>query len=534
MSAAPSAAAEALPSAASGGADAGASKWAIAVAVSLGALLEIVDTSIVNVALPQMQATLGATLTQVSWVITSYAIANVIILPLAAWLGDRFGKKRYFLFSLVGFTAASILCGLSTSLPMLVVARLLQGLTGGGLLSKAQAILFETFPREEQAMAQAFFGAIVIAGPTIGPTLGGYLVTNYDWQWIFFINLPIGILAVALVSMFLPNDDLAERSKTPVDFTAILLLAIGLGSLQTFLEEGNSEDWFDSDLIRLMAIGMVVGIGAFVYRTLRSKTPVVDLRVLRYRSLSAGSTLGVVVGASLYGALFAIPIFAQNQLHYTAEQTGLLLLPGALASAATMQVGGLLSRRMDPRILLVAGMTILTAALVWLATCLSPLTGEDDLFWPLIVRSVGTVFMFLPLQLAAIGPVAREDIAAATGLFNLMRQLGGSIGVAALATLLDRRMVYHKAMLVEHVVSNDPSTVERVSGLTQSMLAHGFPPEIAHQKALGLLDAAVSVQSSILSFSDTFWATAALVVISVPLVFLLGKPPAGVVVSGGH
>jgi DHA2 family multidrug resistance protein len=469
----------------------------------------------------------------VSWVITSYAIANVIILPLAAWLGHRFGKKRYFLFSLVGFTCASILCGVSTSLPMLVIARLLQGLTGGGLLSKAQAILFETFPREEQAMAQAFFGAIVIAGPTIGPTLGGYLVTNYAWQWIFFINLPIGILAVTLVSALLPDDDPADRVKEPVDFTAIALLAIGLGCLQTFLEEGNAEDWFDSTLIRLMAIGMVIGIGAFVSRTLKSKTPVVDLRVLRYRSLSAGSALAVVVGASLYGALFAIPIFAQNQLHFTAEQTGFMLLPGALAAAVTMQVGGLLSRRMDPRFLLVVGMMILTGALVWLASVLSPLTGEDDLFWPLIVRSVGTVFMFLPLQLAAIGPVAREDIAAATGLFNLMRQLGGSIGVAALASLLDQRIAFHRAMVVEHVVSNDPHTVERVGGLTQSMLAHGFPPEVAHQKALGIIDALVNGQSAVLAFSDTFWATAALVLLSLPLVFLLGKPAAGGFSGGG-
>jgi len=501
----------------------GSNKWGVAVAVALGALIEIVDTSIVNVALPDMQATLGATLTQVSWVITSYAIANVIVLPLAAWLGHRFGRKRYFIFSLVGFTAASVLCGLSTSLPMLVVARLLQGLTGGGLIAKAQAILFETFPKEEQASAQAFFGAIVIAGPAIGPTLGGYLVTNYAWQWIFFINVPIGILAISLVTLLLPEDDPSARSTTRVDFLAIGLLAVGLGSLQTFLEEGHAEDWFDSNLVRLVSVGAVVGLGAFVVRVLRSDAPVVDLRVLRHSSLAAGSVLAVVVGASLYGALFAIPIFAQTQLHYTAEQTGLLLLPGALASAATMQVGGRLLRRVRPRSLLVAGASILVVALLWLAETLTPLAGEGDLFWPLIVRAVGTVFMFLPLQLAAIAPVPREEIAAATGLFNLMRQLGGSIGVALLATALDARIAFHRAMLAEHVVSTDPRTLARVQELTAGFAQRGFSSEVAHQQALALLDGTVTRQASVLAFADTFWMTAGVVALALPLIFMLGR-----------
>src|SRR6478735_8473226 len=279
-------------------------KWGVAFAVALGALLEIVDTSIVNVALTPMQATLGATLAQVSWVVSAYGIANVIILPLSAWLGHRFGKKNYFLFSLVGFTLASILCGLSTSLLMLVIARILQGLTGGGLLAKAQAILFETFPKEEQATAQGLFGAVVIAGPAIGPTLGGYLVTNIDWRWIFFINVPLGILAVFMVMNYMPKDPERSQVKASVDWTSIALLAIGIGSLQAFLEEGNSEDWFESKLVIALAIAAVIGTFTFIRRQLRSTAPVVDLSVLRYRSLWAGSLLSVVVGMALYGALF--------------------------------------------------------------------------------------------------------------------------------------------------------------------------------------------------------------------------------------
>ncbi|MET0594202.1 MAG: DHA2 family efflux MFS transporter permease subunit, partial [Polyangiaceae bacterium] len=270
-------------------------KWLIAIAVALGALMEVVDTSIVNVALSEMQASLGATMTQMSWIVSSYAIANVIILPLSAWLGARFGKKRYFIFSLVGFTAASALCGLSTSLWSLTAARLLQGLFGGGLLAKAQAFLFETFSREEQASAQGFFGAVVIAGPVIGPTLGGYIVTHLGWRWIFFINLPVGVAAVAMCVATLPVDG-PKNARQPIDWLSIGLLALGLGAFQTFLEEGYTEDWFDSTLITVSAIVAVFALILFVVRQLDSEHPVVDLRVLRHRSLAAGSVLSVTLG----------------------------------------------------------------------------------------------------------------------------------------------------------------------------------------------------------------------------------------------
>ncbi|HEY2734939.1 MAG TPA: DHA2 family efflux MFS transporter permease subunit, partial [Polyangiales bacterium] len=383
-------------------------KWAVAVAVATGALMEIIDTSIVNVALTDVQSALGATLTQVSWVVSSYAVANVIILPLSAWLGTRFGKKRYFVFSMIGFTLASALCGMATSLTMLVIARTLQGLTGGGLLAKAQAFLYETFPREEQAMAQGFFGAIVIAGPVIGPTLGGFITTNLDWRWVFYVNVPVGIGAVFLCLRALPAD-IEERDSSRVDWLAIALLAIGLGSMQTVLEEGNTEDWFDSPMIVALSLSTVIGLIVFVWRSLTAENPVVDLRVLRYRSLWAGSILSIVVGIALYGALFAIPIFAQSILHFTAQQTGLLLLPGALASAVAMPIAARVVRKVDPRMMLVVGGLILVLAL-WQFTALSPLTGEGDLFVPLIVRSIGTVCMFLPLNLATIGPIPKQDV----------------------------------------------------------------------------------------------------------------------------
>ncbi len=510
-----------------------ANKWAIAVAVAVGALLEVIDTSIVNVALTDMQAALGATLSQVSWVVSAYGIANVIILPLSAWLGDRFGKKRYFVFSLVGFVVASAACGLATTLPALVVARVLQGLTGGGLLAKAQAILFETFPREEQAMAQGFFGAIVIAGPAIGPTLGGYLVTNVGWRWIFFVNVPIGVAAVMLAMATLPADDRSARTRAPVDWLGIGLLAVGIGAFQTLLEQGNDEDWFESRFIVALAVAAVVGLVAFVAHELRTGAPVVDLRVLRYRSLWAGSLLSVVIGMALYGALFAVPIFASTILSYTSQQVGLLLLPGALTSALAMPLGAKLAGKVDARVLLTAGAVVLVTALGMLGR-LGASTGGDDLFWPLVVRALGTVLMFLPLQLAALGPVPKKDVAAASGFFNLTRQLGGSMGVALLTTLLEKRQAFHRAVLVDHLVASASGTLERVSAYTQAMLAQGFPLAAARQKALGLLDGVVNQQAAIQAFGDTFWATAALVLLTLPLVLLLGRPPEGAKVELGH
>ncbi len=510
-------------------------KWMIALAVSLGALLEVVDTSIVNVALTDIQASLGATLSEVSWVVSSYAVANVIILPMTAWLGVRFGKKSYFIFSLIAFTLSSVMCGMATSLATLVIARVIQGLGGGGLLAKAQSYLFETFPPAEQAMAQGFFGVVVIAGPAIGPTLGGYLTTNVDWRWIFFINVPIGIGAVFMCLAFLPsNDKKDENAAVPaIDWLGIGLLTAGLGALQTVLEEGQTDDWFSSEFIRTFSAIAVVALSLFVWRELTAKAPVVDLRVLRYRSLWAGSILSVVIGMALYGALFAVPIFAQSTMHYTAQQTGMLLLPGALASGVAFPLAARLLGKFDPRVLLASGACILTTAVVMLGQ-LSPQTGADDLFWPLIIRSFGTVLMFLPLSLATLGPIPKKDLPGASAFYNLTRQLGGSVGVALLTTLLARRNVWHHTVLVEKLETGNLVLDSRFQGMIAALQAHGFDYAAAKQRALLMLDGLVSQQASVLSFGDTFRATAALIVCSLPLTLLLGKPAGKVEVSGGH
>jgi MFS transporter, DHA2 family, multidrug resistance protein len=511
----------------------GINKWGIAAAVALGALLEVVDTSIVNVALTDMQSSLGATLEQIGWVVSSYAVANVVILPMTAWLGDRFGKRRYFIFSLIAFTLSSILCGMATTLPMLIAARVLQGLGGGGLLAKAQSFLFETFPKEEQAMAQGFFGAIVIAGPAIGPTLGGWIVTNVSWRWIFFINIPVGIVGVMMCASFLPKDELKAKVQAGIDWLSIALLVVGLGALQTVLEEGQSDDWFESSFIVVFSVLAVVGIVSFVWRQLNTKNPVVDLRVLRNRSLWAGSLLSVVVGMALYGALFAVPIFASTVMRLTSQQVGMMLLPGALVSAVMMPLTAKLLGKYDARMLLACGALILAGAVLQLGH-MTPMSGEHDFFWPLVLRAIGTVLMFLPLNMATLGPIPKKDVAAASGFFNLTRQLGGSIGVALLTTLLARRQAFHRAVLVEKVGAIASDAVARVQMLAAGLMARGMPAGEAHTRALALLDGTVSAQAAVLSFADTFVAVALLIVVTLPLVLLLGKVDRGSKVEMGH
>jgi DHA2 family multidrug resistance protein len=501
-------------------------KWAIAVTVSFGALLQVIDVSIVNVSLPQMQGNLGATLSEIGWVITGYAVANAIVIPLTAWLGNYFGTKAFYIFSLVAFVATSVLCGFSTSLHMLILARVMQGFFGGGLLPRAQAILFETFPPHEQGLAQAVFGIGVIVGPTFGPTLGGYLTDTLGWRWVFFINVPVGIIGLLMAIVFLPPSLPRRLISRSVDWLGIVLLAIWLGSFQTFLEEGEGDGWFESSLITRLAIAALVGLGLFVWREFVTGAPAVDLRVLRHRSLAAGSLYAIVLGVSLYGTIFVIPIFTQRILGFTAVQTGELIIPGALASALVMPLVGRLMGKLDARAVVGTGSVLIGAAMFLLAQ-VNINTSAHSLFWPLLIRGLGMGCMFIPLSVATLGPIPKMELAAASGFFNLSRQIGGSIGIAMLATVLEKRQKYHYDVLIEHVSPYSPVAQQYLSG-AQSMLAgKGLDTSTAHRAALALINGFTHVQAMILSFEDVYILVGVLFLISLPLVFYLGKGDAG-------
>lgn len=509
-------------------------KWAILFSSCLGAMMETVDTSIVNVAIPDMRGNLGATLSEIGWVSTGYTMANVIIIPLTAWLGIRFGRKSYFLFSLISFTAASILCGMADSLGLLIAARILQGLAGGGLLVKAQSLLFETFPPAEQGIASAVFGLGVIVGPAIGPTLGGLIIDTLDWRWIFFINVPIGLLATWMIYTFLPTDeviDSVERKKATVDWWGILWLTLGLGGFQLVLEQGQQEDWFSSSFIRWSSLISVMSLIFFVRQELTTTHPAVDLRVLRHKALMAGSLYSIVLGFGLYGAVFVIPIFAQSQLHFTATKTGLLLMPGSLASAGVMILFGKFLKNYDQRILIATGAVILCVSMAALGN-LSPDTGEDNLFWPLIGRGVGTALIFLPLSIATLGGMPRKEIPAAAGLFSLTRQMGGSIGIAVLTTMLEKCALMHRGDLVNNINPLRNSYVQRSLMSHYSLLPQTHDPMLTSTRALGVLDNVITLQSNLLASIDIFKTLSWMFLLSLPLILLLS--PGGKQEASAH
>lgn len=496
-------------------------RWMITVAVSMGALLEVVDTSIVNVALPHIQGNLGATLSEVGWVITGYAIANAIMIPLTAWLGTIYGRKGYFVFSMVGFTIASICCGFASNLVTLVISRILQGLFGGGLLAKAQAILFESFPRERQGFAQGIFGICVIVGPIIGPTLGGYLTDTFNWRWIFFINLPFGILATTLCALFLPKDSEAAPSSE-VDWQGILFLIAAIGSFQYVLERGQDDDWFSSRWIVSFSIVSVLGFFLLIWRELTARHPAVDLRVLRHPSVAGGVAFSLIMGIALYGTAFVVPLFAQTMLNFTAMQAGMLQLPGSIAAGLLMPFAGLLAARVDARAMVAAG-GVIFACVMFNLSGINLDTGSGDFFWPIIWRGVGMVLMYMPLTLATLGNCPIDEVANASGFFNLARQIGGSIGIALLTTILSRRIDFHRSVLIEKVNPFNPEAVQHLQSYA-GMLAHqGASPHDSLYGGLQVLQLQVMQQATVLSYADLCWVVAVILCFSLTLIFLLNS-----------
>jgi len=499
-----------------------ATRWIILIAVMLGTLMQVIDSSIVNVAVPQMMGNLGATTDQISWVTTGYIIANVILLPLTGWLSSKFGRKHFLATSMVLFTVASFFCGTSRTLDQLVFFRVLQGAGGAALLSTAQATIMEIFPPAQLGMVQAIYGIGVMVGPTIGPTLGGWITDNYSWPWTFFINIPIGIVATILVMMFVHDSKYQSRNAGRVDFIGIALLAMGLGAFQTVLEKGNSEGWFDSTLIIRLSVAATVGLIGFVVWELWCPNPAVNLRVLKNRGLAAGSIFGTALGFGLYGGVFILPIFLQQMRHYTAQQTGIIMLPGAIATTIAMPIVGKLVSKVAARSLVFWGSIGVVISMVLLSQITLD-TGPEHMFWPLVIRGASLGFLFVPLTLATLSGLHGKDVADASGLFNLARQIGGSSGIAFLSTYLSHMIAIHRGTLVENVTVYNPLAQQRLQALQGFFMSKGASLAAARQQALASLDGIIQGQASIKSFEDVFMISAVVFTVAIPLVFLMKR-----------
>ena len=506
-------------------------KVIVIITVISAAIMELIDTSIVNVGINTMAGNLGVTVEDISWVITSYAIANVVIIPMTGFLQRYFGRKNYFLTSIVVFTVASYFCGTANDLWTLVAFRFIQGIGGGALLSVSQGILFDTFSIQQRPMASAIFGIGIVLGPTFGPTLGGIIIDNYHWSWMFFINVPVGILALFLTYTFLerkPEEANIDRKQIKIDTLGIILLVGGIGCLQYVLERGAIEDWFDSRAILMLTITAVLCIGGFIWWELSIPNPVVDLRVFRNRNLTLGTILIVIIGFGLFTSVFLYPLFAQRIVGYTATLTGNLLIPGAgITLFIFPMVGKLMSRGVSPRILVFFGY-IAFFIFCMLMTRLTAEAYAGLFIYALMVRGIGLALTNIPLINTSVSTLKPHELPTGIAITNMFRQLGGAFGIALVNTYLLHRAAQHRADLVANIVPGQLITEERIANITNGMIARGVNPENAAKMAYASLDAIVNKQSLMLSYLDAFQLAAWFFVFSLPLIFLVegAKPNA--------
>jgi MFS transporter, DHA2 family, multidrug resistance protein len=497
----------------------------ITVTAIMCALLEIIDTTIVNVALNEMKGNLGATLNDVSWVITAYAIANVIIVPLTSWLSQQFGRRNYFAVSIVIFTVASFLCGNATNIWELVFFRFIQGLGGGALLVTSQTIITEVYPPEKRGMAQALYGMGVIVGPTLGPPLGGYIVDHFSWPYIFYINIPIGVIATLLTLSYVKSPNYGgKKSLSEVDWFGILFLIMAVGSLQFVLEKGQEHDWFEDVWIILFSVVAVLGIYMFIWRELVAKDPAVELRVLKDKNLAIGTVLSFILGFGLYGSTFVIPLFTQNSLGWTAFQSGLMLVPSSIATGLMMPiVGRAIQKGVSQKYLIAMGFSAFFGFSLWAYTIITPFTAEGDFFWMLMLRGVGLGFLFVPTTTLALSSLKGKEIGQGAAFTGMVRQLGGSFGIALISTYISRRSVQHRGDLANHISPYDLDVQQRLAGMKANFIANGSTIDQAGMQANKLMDVMVTKQAMLLTYMDVFLGIGIFFLICVPFVLML-KP----------
>ncbi len=497
--------------------------WIVTFSVMLATFMEILDTTVVNVSIPHIAGNLAATVEEGTWVVTSYLVSNAIILPISGWLANYMGRKRLLLTCVAGFTVTSLCCGLATSLPALIVFRVLQGLTGGGLQPLAQAILLETFPQQKHGQAMAAFGIGILLAPILGPTLGGYITDNYSWRWIFYLNLPVGVFSMFMIKQFVFDPPYIRRAAGRVDLWGIGFLALGIGSLQIVLDTGQRKDWFSSDYIRFFATCCVIGLAALIVRELRARDPVVDLRALANRTFSAGVFLIGMLGFVLYASLVLLPIYLQTLLGYPAYNAGLALSPRGVGSLVTTPLAGYLTGKTDPRRLLVFGVLLGTVTMFDFSK-LNLNAGYWDILWPQVFQGVALSFLFIPLMATSMASISKEKMGNATSIFNLMRNIGGSFGIAIMTTFLSRRNQVHQNHLIEKIQAGNPEARKLLLGLQGWFHMGGADNYTASRKALGALYGMVQRHAAMLSFVEAFWLMAILFFAMMPFLTLLRHP----------
>jgi len=495
-------------------------KWIITLTVMIGTIMSALDTSIVNVALPYMRGTLGASVEEITWVATGYILSNVIVMPIVGMLSARYGRKKFYLFSIISFTASSMLCGVAWDLTSMIVFRVIQGIGGGVLIPVSQAILRETFPPDEQGKAMGLYGFGVVLGPAFGPTLGGWLTDHFSWPWIFYINVPIGILNTLMVMRYIKDPPYLVREKGKIDFLGLGLMTLGLGALQILLERGEREAWFESDMIRVLLIASLAALALFIWRELTCEKPAVDLRILKDVNFSSGSLIGGLLGMGLFGSLFLLPMFLQQLLGYPALDSGIALMPRSLAMAVAMPIAGRFYNRVGPRILIGSGLVV-TAVSFYQLSCLSLNVGYMDFFLPQFLQGVGFGLIFVALSTAALSTIERQNMTSAAGLFNVVRQVFGSIGIAIAASQLTKAMTGYHALLAEKVTEYGHVGSQWIGTVAGGMQAQGADPSSARQMALTLLDGEVTRQAAMMAYNHMYLLVTSLFFISFPLIFFL-------------
>lgn len=497
----------------------------ITITAVLCALLEIVDTTIVNVALNDMKGSLGATLTDVAWVITAYAIANVIVIPMTSWLSQQFGRRNYFAASIIIFTTASFLCGNATNIWELVFFRFIQGMGGGALLVTAQTIITESYPPAKRGMAQAIYGMGVIVGPTLGPPLGGYIIDNFSWPYIFYINVPLGIIATLLTLSFVRSpkyEGAKKQSVKEVDWWGMVFLIMFIGSLQFVLEHGQQDDWFEDRTILTLSILSAVGLFLFIWRELVYENPIVNLRVLKDKNLQVGTIMSFILGFGLFGSTFIIPIYTQSILGWPATDAGMLLIPSSIMTGIMMPfIGKMIQNGVPQKYMVALGLCVFFGFSFIMYSRITNDTGSEHMFWPLILRGVGLGLLFVPVMTLSLSTLKGKAIGEGASFTGMMRQLGGSFGIALITTFISRDSQHHRVNLISHLDETKFEVQQRILQLQQSFIAKGYSTNEALGKAHQIIEGSVMKQATILSYMDVFLYLGVLFLICVPFVLMI-------------